>query len=110
MRISFSPASLHIGSRWARQNARLHIAHVAAGARGSCFEADLSDEELECEDRGIMVLLVKHVHLQNDGGAVNTISDQIIPTMFNRYLQVAIVETTNVHNTSKKYMPLIFVI
>jgi hypothetical protein len=67
---SFSSASLQIGSRWERQNARLHIAHVAAGARISSRGGDLPvDGEEEWEERGIMVLLVKHVHLQNEGGA-----------------------------------------
>jgi len=63
VKTSFSSASLHIGSLWARQNALLQVAHVAAGA-------ELGEEEdPECLASGIMVLLVKQVHLQKEGGA-----------------------------------------
>lgn len=49
------------------QNARLHIAHVAAGARRLRWAVELSVEAWE--ESGMMVLFVKHVHLQNEGGA-----------------------------------------
>jgi hypothetical protein len=49
------------------QNARLHIAHVAAGARRFRWAVEPSAEAWE--ESGMMVLLVKHVHLQNEGGA-----------------------------------------
>ena len=68
MNTSFSSAFLQIGSRCERQKARLHIAHVAAGARISSRGGVAGGGELE--ERGMMVLLVKHVHLQNEGGAV----------------------------------------
>jgi hypothetical protein len=66
--MSFSSASLHIGNLWAMQNALLQLAHVAAGARRlRCGDDRLSVEAWE--ERGMMVLLEKHVHLQKEGGA-----------------------------------------
>jgi hypothetical protein len=64
---SFSSASLQIGSLCARQNALLHVAQVAVVDR----EGDSSRPPEPCEDRGMIVLLVKHVHLQNEGGAAH---------------------------------------
>lgn len=65
MKTSFSSASLHIGSRCSKQNARLHSEQPAEDARTSRL-ADFS----VCVDKGMMVLFVKHVHLQKDGGAI----------------------------------------
>lgn len=70
MKTSFSSAFLQIGSRCERQKARLHIVHVAAGARISRRGGLFGGGELE--ERRMMVLLVKHVHLQNDGGDAAT--------------------------------------
>lgn len=66
MYTSFSSASLHIGNRWERQNALLQVAHVVAVDRGV---VDWSKPPEECDDSGMIVLLVKHVHLQKEGGA-----------------------------------------
>jgi hypothetical protein len=65
--ISFSSASLHIGSRCSRQNARLHDEQPEGEALrfnlAGGFSASL------CVERGMMVLFLKQVHLQNDGEA-----------------------------------------
>ena len=66
MNTSFSSASLQIGRRCSRQNARLHNEHPADAARTSSRGGDFA---LVSEERGMIVLLVKHVHLQKDGGA-----------------------------------------
>lgn len=66
MYTSFSSASLQIGSLCARQNALLHVAQVAVVDREG---ASLRSPEL-CDDSGMIVLLLKHVHLQKEGGAV----------------------------------------
>lgn len=63
-----------MGSLWVRQNALLHNAHVAAGARGGLSPGE---DEDSCEERGMIVLFVKQVHLQKEGGEsaiTNTIS------------------------------------
>ncbi len=39
------------------------VLHVGAAARGASPELDV------CVESGMMVLLVRHVHLQNNGGA-----------------------------------------
>ena len=57
-----------MGSRWDRQNARLHMEHDAAGARISNRGGVFADGAWE--ERGMIVLFVKHVHLQNEGGAI----------------------------------------
>lgn len=67
MYTSFSSASLQIGNRCVRQNALLHVAQVAVVDR----EGDSSKPPEECDDSGMIVLLVKHVHLQNEGGAAH---------------------------------------
>jgi hypothetical protein len=54
------------------QKARLHMAHVAAGARKLKCGDDLTAEEWV--ESGMMVLLEKHVHLQNDGGAKRSLA------------------------------------
>jgi hypothetical protein len=41
----------------------LQVLHVAPAARG------VSPDEEGCVERGMMVLLLKQVHLQNEGGA-----------------------------------------
>lgn len=67
MNTSLSSAFLQMGSLWERQKALLQIVQEAEGARGL-----LSGDEVEGEvlvERGMMVLLLKHVHLQNEGGA-----------------------------------------
>jgi hypothetical protein len=43
--------------------------HVAAGARISSRGGEFPEPEDEWEERGMIVLLAKHVHLQNEGGA-----------------------------------------
>jgi len=48
------------------------MAHVAAGARISSRGGERSMLEDEWEERGMMVLLEKHVHLQNDGVEADT--------------------------------------
>jgi hypothetical protein len=63
VKTSFSSAFLHIGKCWARQNALLQVLQVVPAARGVLSVVD------ECVERGMMVLLAKQVHLQNDGGA-----------------------------------------
>lgn len=63
MKTSFSSAFLHIGKCWARQKALLQVLQVVPAARGVLPVVD------ECVERGMMVLLAKQVHLQNDGGA-----------------------------------------
>jgi len=62
VKTSFSSASLQMGRRRERQNALLHVAHVAPAVRGESPDGE------EFEERGMMVLLVKQVHLQNEGG------------------------------------------
>jgi hypothetical protein len=63
VKTSFSSAFLHIGKCWARQKALLQVLQVVPAARGVLSVVD------ECVERGMMVLLAKQVHLQNDGGA-----------------------------------------
>lgn len=70
MKTSFSRALSHIGSRCSKQNALLHMVHEAAGARISRLEGVCFGGAAAAWDwRGMMVLLVKQVHLQKDGGA-----------------------------------------
>lgn len=69
VKISFSSASLHIGSLCDRQKARLHIAQVAGGARVVSDGCEDVGGTEPWADKGMMVLLVKQVHLQKDGGA-----------------------------------------
>lgn len=68
MNTSFSSASLHIGSLCSRQKALLQRVQVALGARllSPSFRPVAG---LACVESGMMVLFVKHVHLQKDGGA-----------------------------------------
>jgi len=54
-----------MGSLCSKQNARLHSEHPADDARISSFGGFSV-----CVDSGIIVLLLKHVHLQKEGGAV----------------------------------------
>ena len=70
---SFSSAFLHIGRCCARQNALLQVLQFVPAARGGSLEADVWVES------GMMVLLVKQVHLQKDGGAVGC---EIVPFGF----------------------------
>lgn len=58
-----------MGSRCSRQKPRLQSAQVAPAARTSRWGGSKDGEE--CDDSGIMVLFVKHVHLQKDGAARN---------------------------------------
>lgn len=71
MKTSFSSASLQIGRRCERQKALLHVAQLAGAARGSRRRAGLLREDggETCVERGMIVLFVKQVHLQNRGGA-----------------------------------------
>ena len=41
----------------------MHVLHVAPAARGESLDGE------EWIERGIIVLLLKQVHLQNEGGA-----------------------------------------
>jgi hypothetical protein len=63
VKTSFSSAFLHIGKCWVRQKALLQVLHVAPAARGVSPEAEVWVES------AMMVLLLKQVHLQNEGGA-----------------------------------------
>lgn len=56
---------MQIGNLCARQKDLLHVAQVAAAEREG-FSLRPSGE---LDDSGMMVLFVKHVHLQNEGGA-----------------------------------------
>jgi len=62
VRMSLSSAPAQNGNLCSMQNFLLHDAHVDPEAR-----VDDSPED-GCFERGMMVLLVKHVHLQNEGG------------------------------------------
>lgn len=57
-----------MGNRCERQNALLQVAQPTSGARDSCWS-----DPCVCkwDERGIIVLFEKHVHLQNDGTAVD---------------------------------------
>lgn len=68
VKTSFSSASLQMGRRCARQKALLQVAQPTGAARCLRLEED-DDGGLECEESGMMVLFVKQVHLQNEGGA-----------------------------------------
>jgi len=62
--------------------------HVAVAARG----VDWSNPPDECDERGMMVLLVKHVHLQNDGGEaalVDTKRAQSVRKIYTRFIAAA---------------------
>lgn len=63
MSMSLSSAPAQNGNLCSVQNFLLHDAHVGPEAR-----VDDSPEG-GCFGRGMMVLFVKHVHLQNKGGA-----------------------------------------
>jgi hypothetical protein len=63
VKTSFSSAFLHMGKCWVRQKALLQVLQFAPAARGE------EEDGLECVERGMIVLLEKQVHLQNDGGA-----------------------------------------
>lgn len=59
-----------MGRRWERQKALLHKVHDEAGTRTFNSEENFCDEADEtCDDSGIIVLFVKQVHLQKEGGA-----------------------------------------
>ena len=67
MKTSFSSAFLHIGSRCSKQNARLHSEQPVFDARSPSLDGLFAEG---WEESGMMVLLVlKQVHLQKDGGA-----------------------------------------
>lgn len=73
--MSSSLAFLQMGRFCAMQNARLHwLQAAAAGARGSRSAEERvsrlgADAGLVLGVSSMMVLLVKHVHLQKEGGA-----------------------------------------
>lgn len=98
MYTSFSSASLQIGSLCARQNALLHVIQVAAVDRVVESSRPLD----ECDDSGMIVLLTKHVHLQNEGGAGYDQQD-ISDISLSNYLQAANVDTMIAHNAKKMY-------
>lgn len=87
VKTSFSSASLQIGSRWSRQKARLQLAHDAAAARWLGLLSVVGF--VEWEESGMMVLFVKQVHLQNDGGEaanVDAISAKSAKNMKKRFM------------------------
>lgn len=58
-----------MGSRWERQKALLQVAQPTVDARAGLPLLLAEDEEEEWLERGMMVLFVKQVHLQKEGGA-----------------------------------------
>lgn len=87
-----------MGNRCERQKALLQVAHVVDVDRGVVWS-----NPPEYDDSGIIVLLVKHVHLQNEGGATYDQHSRIIISCLREYLQAAKVDTMNAQSAKKMY-------